>query len=139
MLSPVQVRIEGVTLPGRSCGGGHDDVHVGVQRKQDVIEQVRGDAKSATWTFEVSTKLDADGNRDFGGPFVHGKKGERFVYLSWGDGSGESFTMFRRAKLMLAEAPRAESVVARIQMTDGKGLPMCARLKPPALEWSTEA
>ncbi|MEA3054749.1 MAG: hypothetical protein QOD30_181, partial [Actinomycetota bacterium] len=90
------------------------------------------------WSFEVTTKLDAEGNRDFGGPFVHGKKGERFVYLSWGDGSGESFTMFRRAKLMLADAPDAGSVVARIRLTDGKGMPMCARLRPPALAWSTE-
>ena len=135
----MQLRIEGVDLPGRSCGGGHDDVHVGVQRKQEVIEWVRGDAKSATWTFEVTTKLDADGNRDFGGPFVHGKKGERFVYLSWGDGSGESFTMFRRAKLMLDDAPESDgTVVARVRLTDAKGLPMCARLKPPALSWSTE-
>ena len=135
----MQLRIEGHDLPGRSCGGEHDDIHVGVQRKHEVIEQVPGDAKSATWTFEVTTKVDADGNRDFGGPFVHGKKGERFVYLSWGDGSGESFTMFRRAKLLLSESPTAESVVARIHLTDGKGMPMCARLKPPALEWSTEA
>lgn len=114
-------------------------MHVGVQRKQDVIEQVRGDAKSATWTFEVTTKVDADGNRDFGGPFVHGKKGERFVYLSWGDVVGDSFTMFRRAKLILNEAPASDgTVVARVKLTDGKGMPMCARLKPPALEWSTE-
>lgn len=133
------LRIEGINLPGRSCGGDHDDVHVGVQRKQEVIEQVRGDAKSATWTFEVATKVDADGNRDFGGPFVHGKKGQRFVYLSWGDGSGESFMMFRRAKLMLNDAPVSDgTVVARVHLTDGKGMPMCARLKPPALAWSTE-
>jgi hypothetical protein len=135
----VKVRIEGVDLPGRACGADHVDVHVGVQRKQEVIEQVPGDARSATWTFEVTTKLDADGNRDFGGPFVHGARGERFVYLSWGDGSGESFAMFRRAKLMLADAPDAASVVARVHLTDGKGMPMCARLKPPALAWSSEA
>jgi hypothetical protein len=132
----VQVTIEGVALPGRSCGE-HTDVHVGVQRKQEVVEQVRADAPSATWTFEVTTKLDADGNRDFGGPFVHGKRGERFVYLSWGDGAGDSFTMFRRAKLFLADAPDAPSVVARVHLTDAKGMPMCSRLKAPALAWST--
>ena len=130
------MRIEGVDLPGRSCGGGHDDVHVGVQRKQEVIEQVAGDAPSATWTFEVTTKLDADGNRDFGGPFVHGKKGERFVYLSWGDGSGDSFTMFRRAKLMLGDVPSgADTVVARVKLTDGRGMPICARLREPDITW----
>ena len=134
----MRLRIDGVDLPGRSCGGGHDDLHVGVQRKQEVVEQVPGDAPSATWTFEVTTKVDADGNRDFGGPFVHGKKGERHVYLSWGDGSGDAFTMFRRSKLMLDEAPLAASVVATVHLTDGKGMPIAARLKRPAVTWSIE-
>jgi hypothetical protein len=111
-------------------------VHVGVQRKQDVIEHVRGDAPSATWTLEVTTKVGPDGERDFGGPFVHGKRGERFVYLSWGEGSGGHFRMFRRAKLMLDEAPGAESVVARVGLTDGRGMPVCARLRD--VRWSIE-
>ena len=70
-------------------------MHVGVQRKQEVVEQVAGDAPSATWTFDVATKVGPDGAIDFAGPFVHGKRGERFLYLSWGDGSGDAFTMFR--------------------------------------------
>jgi hypothetical protein len=132
--------VEGVARRRRSLGAVLDDVVFAVQLLQEVEVQVRGDAKSATWTFEVTTKVDADGNRDFGGPFVHGKRGERFVYVSWGDGSGDSFTMFRRAKLMLHEAPTTDgTAVATIHLTDGKGLPICARLKPPALEWSTEA
>ena len=46
--------------------------------------------------------LDTDGALDFKGPAVHGKRGERFLYLTWGNvASDGSFTMFRRAKLML--------------------------------------
>jgi hypothetical protein len=134
MLTSVLVRIEGVELPGRSCGD-HADVHVGVQRKQEVIEQVRADASSATWTFDVTTKVGPDGTRDFGGPFVHGTRGERFVYLSWGEGSGDSFAMFRRAKVMLDEAPDAESVVATVTLTDSCGMPICARVRSPAISW----
>lgn len=43
--------------------------------------------------------------------------------------------MFRRAKLMLSDAPRSETVVARVALTDERGLPRCARLRPPAIEW----
>ena len=39
---------------------------------------------------------------DFRGPAVQGKRGERFLYLTWGDvGPDGEFEMFRRAKLML--------------------------------------
>ena len=45
----------------------------------------------------------ADGGVDLRGPAVHGRKGERFLYLTWGDvGADDSFAMFRRAKLMIA-------------------------------------
>jgi hypothetical protein len=127
----VIVRIEGVDLPGRTCGE-YDDVHVGVQRKQEVVEQVAADAKQASWTVEVTTKVAPDGALDFGGPYVHGKRGERFVYLSWSAGRDR---MFRRAKLMLAEAPVADAVTARIGMTDSCGMPICARLRD--VTWST--
>jgi hypothetical protein len=126
----VILRIEGVDLPGRTCGE-HDDVHVGIQRKQEVVEVVPGDAARATWTLEVTTKVGTDGELDFAGPYVHGKRGERFVYLSWSDVGG----MFRRAKLMLSEAPVADEVTARIAMTDSCGMPICARLRD--VRWST--
>ena len=84
------------------------------------------------WTSRSSTE---DGERDFRGPEVQGKRGERFVYLTWGTGSGDDFEMFRRAKLMLAEAPDADVVRAVVHLTDEWGMPRCARLRPPALEW----
>ena len=43
-----------------------------------------------------------EGAIDFGGPFVHGRKGERFLYLSWG-AVDPDFEMFRRAKLVFAD------------------------------------
>ena len=135
----VLLRIEGVELPGRRCGED-DDVHVAVQRKQEAFEQVPGDAPSATWTLDITTKVADDGSTDFAGPFVHGKRGERFVYLTWGSGSGDAFTMFRRAKIMLSDAPATTgTVVAHVKLTDSCGMPLCARVKPPAIAWSTEA
>jgi hypothetical protein len=52
--------------------------------------------------------------------------------------------MFRRAKVMLDAVPAdtlaaaAESgvLVGRLGLTDGKGQPLCAAVRPPVIEWS---
>ena len=82
---------------------------------------------------------------DFRGPAVHGKRGDRFLYLTWGEPADGAWHMFRRAKLMLdridPELVRgAESgdrpLVARVHLTDECGGPRCARVDPPAISWS---
>ena len=95
---------------------------------------------AASW----STPIDVVGREefDFRGSAVQGKRGARFVYLTWGNvGDDGSFTMFRRAKLMLADmepllgdAGNATAIVARVDLTDDCGGPRCARLRSPALE-----
>ena len=132
------IRIEGVDLPGRHCGD-YDDIHVAVQRKREAFEEVPADAPAVTWILDITTKVADDGSIDFAGPFVQGKRGERFVYLTWGTGSGGAFTMFRRGKIMLSDAPATTgTVVARVKLTDSCGMPLCARVKPPAITWSVE-
>ena len=103
----VRVTINGVNLPGRTfCrpdGSSMDNVHVGVQLRRDPAQLVRADAPEAHWEVEVQV-VDPTGvdGPDFRGPAVQGKRGERFLYLTWGDvGPDGEFEMFRRAKLML--------------------------------------
>ena len=128
--------IEGHHLPGRDCGS-HRDIHVGVQVRRDPVELVPADAPSARWDVDVEV-VQRDGERDFRGPAVQGRRGERFVYLTWGEGDASSFAMFRRAKLMLADVPDpdADVVTATVDLTDECGMPRCARLRAPALSWS---
>ena len=127
--------IEGRNLPGRTCGT-HRDVHVGVQVRREPTELVPADVETARWEVEIEV-LDKDGEVDFRGPAVQGRRGERFVYLTWGERPGDTFEMFRRAKLMLADLPdpHSASATARVDLTDEHGLPRCARLRPPALTW----
>jgi hypothetical protein len=132
----VRLVIEGHDLPGRQCGG-HVDVHVGVQLGREPAELVTADAPDARWELDIEV-IETPHGTDFRGTAVQGKKGERFVYLTWGEGAGDRFTMFRRAKLMLGDlpAPAADVVTARVHLTDELGLPRCARLEPPAVAWS---
>ena len=145
----VRIVIRGHNLPGRRWhleGAPCENVHVGVQERRDPVGLQAGDAPSVTWNVDVRVGLDTDGALDFKGPAVHGKRGERFLYLTWGNvASDGSFTMFRRAKLMLnrveddlihtAEASDTP-LVATVDLTDGCGGPRCARVDPPALTWA---
>ena len=130
----VQLVIRGRQLPGRQCGG-HRDVHVGLQVGSRAEGLVPADVPSAEWRTEVHVSASDDGP-DFRGPAVQGRRGERFVYLTWGELTDGCFSMFRRAKLMLADlAPcsEADSVVVDVDLTGEDGLPRCARLRPPAV------
>ena len=102
----MRIVIEGHDLPGAefvSDGVLLRNVHVALQVGTDPVGPVRGDADGARWEVDVRAVV-ADGDVDLRGPAVHGKRGERFFYLTWGDvGAGGSFAMFRRAKLMIGD------------------------------------
>ena len=147
-MRPLAVRIEGVNLPGRVfCE--HQHVHVGVQCRQEPVVLVPGDADAATFDFTVDILPAAAGGWDYRGPYVHGKPGERFLYLTWGDHPpGGGFAMFRRAKLHLSPldaglieraATPGHRLVARLALTDARGGPRCASVRPPDLTWTAEA
>ncbi len=88
-----------------------------------------------------------DDGVDFAGPFVHGRRGDRFIYLSWGVVDGDEFRMFRRAKLHfadaapdeLASAARTGALRCRVTMTDPCGNPRCAPVRPPDAVWTAAA
>lgn len=146
----MRIRIEGFDLPGR-VGDDHTDplpssdplrfgdVSVGVQRRGEVVDRVRADADAAVWHLDVTSR-DVGGLLDVGGPYVHGRPGARFLYLTWSAGD----VMFRRAKLLFADIPTAllraghddgVLLVARLGLTGDDGTPRCARVRPPAVTW----
>ena len=149
----MQIRIEGSDLPGRSCDpspdvpGGYDNVHVAVQRRnrrEELLGLVPADASAATWTLDC-TGVRSDTAVDLKGPYIQGPPRGRFIYLSWGTVDGDQrFTLFRRAKLwldaipppVLDEAVDRGLLVGRLGLTDPKGHPLCAAVRPPLIVWS---
>ncbi|MGY0003797.1 DUF5990 family protein [Micromonospora sp. I033] len=143
------IRIEGTDLPGRRAGAEADllrlrNVHVGMQRKAEVVDRIPADAREAVWRVEVTSR-EVDGLLDVGGPWVHGRVGARFLYLSWGAVTDGGFEMFRRAKLMFGDIPSerlraghegAGVLVGRLGLTDAEGGLLCARVRPPGITWT---
>jgi hypothetical protein len=153
----VLIRIEGTELPGSSCGpsperpDGHHGIHVGMQRRSkpaELLGLTAGDESAVSWTIDAVVTETPDGAADIKGPYIQGPPGGRFIYLNWGmvDDSGE-FTMFRRAKLwlnavppeVLSSAAAAGALVGRLGLTDAKGNPVCASIRPPLIDWSAAA
>jgi hypothetical protein len=140
------MRIIGTDLPG--SGGRLPGVRIGVQHGDTVVDAMPADAASVTFELEVTVVETADG-LDFRGPLVHGRRGERFLYLVWTRPDAEGApTMFRRAKLQLAPViqllpPTVSDADGRIvtgslALTDAKGGPVCASVRPPAISWQLD-
>ncbi|MFE5582391.1 DUF5990 family protein [Kitasatospora sp. NPDC056531] len=148
----MELRIEATDLPGRECGGGpgfpgYRDIHVAVQRRgrpAELIDPQPGDAAQARWSLECEAKRLPDGGVDITGRYVQGGPGGRFVYLNWVTHEGDTWSLFRRAKLLLAAvdpstveaAVASGSLVARFGLTDAKGHPLCAAVRPPLVTWT---
>lgn len=152
-MATVTISIRGVDLPGRRLDGlpgsarpTYANVHVGVQRRAEVVDLVAGDAAEAVWTLDVDVATGRDGRLDLRGPWVHGRPGDRFIYLGWVEvGEDGVVSMFRRAKLLLAEIDEAALrqaatiggiVEGRLALTDARGEPVCAAVRPPRIRWS---
>lgn len=145
----MRIRIEGRDLPAHQGGPKADalrlaNVHVGVQKGTKVIDRVPAWATTAEWQFEITSR-EIDELLDVGGPWVHGRPGARFLYLSWGNLTDTSFEMFRRAKLLFGDIPTAllreahdgdGTLTAELPLTDPHGDPLCARVRPPTIVWS---
>ena len=127
---------------------GHRNIHAGVQRRnrrEELLGLVSADAATASWTLDCS--VDTGGAvPDVTGPYIQGRRGGRFIYLSWVTvDDANSATMFRRAKLWLdggvpsetlIGAARHGRLVGRLGLSDAKGNPLCASVRPPLIEWS---
>jgi len=166
VIGTMTVLIDGFDLPGLTCSPGpegeHKSVHVALSGKDAsrpfleipgrggarALEPVPGDAPSARWQLPVTVRWDDDGF-DFAGPFVRGVRDDRHLGLAWGDVPGDgTLRLFRGAKLRLVDiAPElvaaamrpGQRLVARVRLADGRGNPICARVRPPYLTWSVES
>ena len=143
-MANLNVKIIGERLPGKVCGE-YQNVHIGVQRGQEVVQLQSADAASVKFAFGIVLREAEGGGVDFRSPFVHGKPGERFFYLVWGDvdeATGEP-TMFGRVKLMLDALPKGvvtmktTTLEAYLSLTKPDGALVYASVRPPAINWSS--
>ncbi len=138
------IRVVAVDPPG-NCYGAAMPILLGTQRNKDV-EQVVSATETAEFRLDVGV-VSMSAGFDFKGPYVHGRKGDRFLYLSWGVAqAGEGFEMFARAKLKFEDLERKLLVdvltldepllTCTMQATNEKGHPASGTIRPPRITWS---
>ncbi len=142
----VRVELHGTRLPGARFED-RAAVRVGIQVGREVVDDIPGDAAEAVFSATLPVTRLGDGALDFGGPYVFGTRGDRFLYLCWGERNGGAWDGFRRAKIKLGSVPpgiwdeamsEGHPVVGRLDLTDVKGGPKCASLRPDEVLWSVE-
>jgi Family of unknown function (DUF5990) len=124
-----------------------DQVFVGVQCRREVVGRVPADTDEVSFELTVDV-IDGPNGLDFRGPFVHGRPGDRFLYLNWGTvGADGEFEMFSRAKLRLqgpygpphdvgVAMAGGSAVRADVDLVRPDGRPISGQLGPPQLIWS---
>jgi hypothetical protein len=155
-MTDVIIRLEGSDLPGRTCGpgpdfpDGHHNIHVAVQGRkgqQDLLGLAPADVTSANWELDCDIACPPP-TVDVRGPQIQGSPGKRFIYITWGVVEPSNpFRMFRRAKIWLDAVPAevmqaacADGIlVGRLGLSDDKGWPLCAAVRPPRIHWSAGA
>jgi hypothetical protein len=141
----VQVELVCVDMPG-SVFEERTGVRLGVQERQQVVDDLPADTEPAVFWFAVRVKGDPRvEDPDFAGPYVQGRRGQRFVYLCWGERIDGVWNGFRRAKLSLHALPwhkigealeTGSPLRATLRMSDERGGPVAASLKAERVDWT---
>lgn len=131
---PIIVRIRCRNLPGTRFEN-RAAVRLGIQKGQEVVDDVAGDADGATFLVPLRVSGNtATGSPNLLGPFAQGTPTSRFIYLCWGERVGEEWDPFRRAKVPLQgltwesvqnSQASGEPIEISVEMTDERGGPAC--------------
>lgn len=105
----------------------------GAGNKYETVQKQRSSPNAdLKFDFPVSVRSDKDGAPDFFGPFVHGVRGDRYVYIDIGTYAGQTDTEWaRRLKVPLSRITwdliNSKSIlVGEIPGTGKDGSPNCA-------------
>ncbi len=114
-LPTLQVRLvcEGIPVHRFEGFDGKRSVRVELQTKTGHQPGRKVGSNAVAWEILVAEKRSPDGAPDFSGPAVHGKRGERFFYLSWSGEVAGTRVMFRRIKIHLRDLTMTQLVQAR--------------------------
>ena len=149
-LMTVRIRLVCEGLPAHRFEGcdGRRNIRVELQTKDGHEAGSPAGKDSLAWTTEIAMKTDAEDALDFAGPAVHGKRGERFFYLSWSSEKVIHRERFRRMKIHLRDLTTAQidralkmnrTLVARVHAIAKDGGPACASVPLLGGGWEVEA
>ena len=131
-------------LPGAQWQG-RSTLHLGIQKEESVLESAPANLERIVFRPTFRVRRLADDSANFLGPFAHGPRAERFIYLNWSIIAGNVVTERPgRIKLHLNHitSTQVEKAVARrkpikvtLALTNAKGNPVFASVRADAAKW----
>lgn len=126
-------------------GAGSSHLHLGIQRDKVMIEAATAESKRIVFKPTLRARRNADGSVNFLGPFAHGPKAQRFIYLVWAttDGNVPS-AVAGRIKLHLNHiqwravqkaATGNKPIRVRLALTNAKGNLVMSSVRPDVAKW----
>ena len=116
----ITIEIVCTELPGT----GHNALHLGIQRDEEIIEAATADSKRIVFRPTLRARRNADGSVNFLGPFAQGPKTERFIYLNWASTAAVE-----------KGAERDKPIRVELALTNAKGNPVMASVRPDVAKW----
>ena len=135
-------------LPGEEWDG-QSTLHLGIQRDDEILELASAGATRIEFRAVLRARRNTDGSTNFLGAFAHGPRNERFIYLIWAIVQGKQLVrMVGRVKLHLNHikwtsvekaASRKKLIRVTLALTNAKGKPVMASVRPDVAKWELEA
>ena len=135
-----------IQLIGHGLGDRKSGLHLGMQRGSEVVDPVPATAGTVLFALTVEvTPIGAGGEFDTRGPYVHGRRGDRFLYLSWGEVDPDgAYGMVMRTKIGLGTI--APDLVTRalesgatlrgtLSLVDAAGKPVSGTVPAERIAW----
>jgi hypothetical protein len=141
----IALEITCTDLPGTQWEG-RGPLYLGIQKGDEIREATPADSKRVVFRPVLRVRKHTDGTANFLGPFAHGPRAGRFIYLNWViQRDGVLVQMVGRIKLLLShiEWSRVEKALVQekpikvtIALRNAKGGPVFASVGPSVAKWS---
>jgi hypothetical protein len=130
--------------PGTTIGDRHP-VHIAIQKDEELMDAEPADHERIVFKPTLRVREHTDGSVNFLGPYAHGPRAERFIYLVWAVMPlGQPAQRFSRIKLHLNHIrwtdvqkalTRKKPIEVTLPLTNAKGQPLVATVRANVAKW----
>ncbi len=136
-----------IHLIGQGLSDRQSGLHLGMQHGSEVIDPVPATAGPVSFALTVEVTTTGDGVAfDTRGRYVHGRCGNRFLYLSWGEVDRDGgFGMVMRTKIgldsiepgLIARALESGATLrGTLSLVDAAGKPVSGTVPSERIAWT---